>query len=197
MTPKWAGFFLVCLALGGCSRSAQDYIAEGNRQFEAGKLQDAELLYRKALQKEANSGEAHYRLALAALKQNKGVEAFQLLNRAIELQPDNKEAFARLGEIALAVYMADTRRPETMHATLQRATKRLLELEPEGYDGNRFAGFLALMDAQPTEAVKLFRKAEKVKPDEPELRLTIAQALIQAGEPEEGEADDHRAIPFS
>jgi len=163
-------------------------VEDGNRQFAAGKLADAELLYRKAIQKDGTHGDAHYRLGLVFLRQNKGVEAFQLFTRAVELQPTHRDALQNLGDIALAVYMADTRRPQHMYDTLKRAAKSLMDQEPASYDANRLAGFLALIDSQPSEAVRLFRQADQAKPGQPELRLTLAQALIQAGDAAEGEA---------
>ena len=74
--------------LAGC-RSAQSYLEKGNAMFAQGHFAEANLNYRKALQKDPNFGEAYYRAGLAELKDNKVAQALQDLQRAVRLMPDN------------------------------------------------------------------------------------------------------------
>jgi len=51
------------LSTVGCMRSANYYLDKGNELFAKGNFAEAELNYRKAIQKDQNLGEAHYRAA--------------------------------------------------------------------------------------------------------------------------------------
>ena len=77
--------------LNGCW-SASSYLAKGNGLFAKGEFAEASLNYRKALQKDPNSGEAYYRLGVADLKLNKAAEALQDLEHAVRWMPDNPDA---------------------------------------------------------------------------------------------------------
>ena len=62
----------------------------GKKYFDAGKYDDAIIMYKKAIQKEPKSGDAYYRLALAQLKAGKIPDAYQAFLSA--------SAIARPGE---------------------------------------------------------------------------------------------------
>lgn len=185
-TPMVLALFLLLLA--GCSRGPDYYVEVGNRQLAEGKLQDAKLSYRKALQADEKNAEAFYRLGLLHLQEKKGLDAYQALTRAVELRPDHKDALQKLGDLALLAYVADPRRPEPLQASVQKVAGQLLKLDANSFDGNRFSGHLALWGNRPAEAVSFFEKADRSKPNDPELRLMLAQALIQEGKAAEGEA---------
>jgi hypothetical protein len=67
ITVKATGTVFVLTLLLGCGKSVDDYIKKGNSLFSSDQFAEAELNYRKALQKDSKSGEAYYRLALAEL----------------------------------------------------------------------------------------------------------------------------------
>ena len=83
----------------------QSYVTGGNELFEAGKYADASINYRKAIQKDPQFGEAHYRLGLVALKQGDARQAYAELSRAVELLPGNDDAKERLGGLCLKAYL--------------------------------------------------------------------------------------------
>ena len=103
------------IGLTSCGNDPKTYIDRGNRFFDARKYDDAELQYRKALQKNPNSGEAWYRLALVELKRNHTSEAYGELQRAADLMPGNIPAAFRLGQLALAGYNTDPNHPPRLH----------------------------------------------------------------------------------
>src|SRR2546423_10261511 len=76
------------ILLSSCGRSLEYYLEKGNTLFAQGQYAEASLNYRKALQKDPKSGEAYYRVALSAIKQNQGSEAYQSLLQAVRLSPD-------------------------------------------------------------------------------------------------------------
>ena len=84
---------LLLLALASCSSDpkvqAQRYVENGNKFFARAKYKEAAIMYRKALTKNALSGEAYYRLGLTDMKLGSLGEAVGIFRRAFDLQPDN------------------------------------------------------------------------------------------------------------
>jgi tetratricopeptide (TPR) repeat protein len=170
---------LTLLLTAGCSTTPQTYLERGNRFADAGKFDDAIIQYRKALQKSPQFGEAHYRLGLAALKKNLPVDAYQELRRAGELMPANDEVQAKLGELSTSLYNADPRHPKQYYDQAAKIADRLLAKSPEGFDGNRLKGALALIDQKPAQAVDYLRKADKAKSNDRDVLMGLAIALVR------------------
>lgn len=174
------------LVFSGC-KTKQSYLTAGNKLYEAGKYADASINYRKALQKDPEFGEAHYRLGLVALKQSDARQAYTELSRAVELLPGNDDAKEKLGDLCLKAYLTDSRRPVALYNRTTQLAEQLLAKNANSFEGLKFKGFLALTDRKPEEAIALFRKALEAKPSEPNLTTVLAQTLHQNGQSEEAE----------
>src|SRR6185295_1163822 len=120
------GVTLLVLSAISCSRSGQYYLEHGNKLFNEGKLSDASLNYRKAIQKNPKFGEAYYRLGLAQLKEGSMTEAYQSLTQAADLMPGNVEVETKLGEVALTAYMLDVNRPKLLYEQATKVADHLL-----------------------------------------------------------------------
>jgi len=178
---------LLFLTAVSCSRGPEEYLARGNAAFQAGKYSDAEINYQKAIQKNPRWGEAYYRLGLTQLKEAKALEGYRSLMQAADLARDNEEITVALANLCLASYMADSRRPQQLYDQITNLAQRLLDKNPNSFDGLRLKGSLALMDRRPKEAIELFQKADKAKPMQPDLVLGLSQALFQDDRFQEGE----------
>ena len=99
-----ATVLLGTLCLFGCGKSARQYLDRGNQLFAAKKYDDAILNYRNAIKKSPETGEAHYRLGLALLRQGKVNDAYQAFSSAVRLDPKNNPAKVDLANLCLAVY---------------------------------------------------------------------------------------------
>ncbi len=90
----------LCYALSIQAQQERRFIRGGNRQFEKGKYEDAELAYRRALEKQPNSFEAGFNLGDALYKKGSYSEAviqFAAISQ-IALDKDQKsKAFYNLG----------------------------------------------------------------------------------------------------
>ncbi len=182
-------FALGLLACGlGPFASREDYLARGNEFFEQEKLDEAVLQYRKAIQKDANYGEAWRRLGLLERKRNQPQPAYAALSRAVELLPDNAEVRVELADLALSAYLPDPRRPVTLYEVLTRIADELLAKEPASADGNRYKGYLAMTDGNPRMAVEYFRKSLAARPHDPAVTTALFQNLLLAGQTAEAEA---------
>src|SRR5512133_198478 len=90
----------VLLGLVSCSRDPnvvkKRYLESGNKYFENGRYKEASIQYRNALKRDPKFGQAHYKLALVALKVGDVAGSVGSFRRAIELvppdQPDHWDA---------------------------------------------------------------------------------------------------------
>jgi tetratricopeptide (TPR) repeat protein len=86
------------------------FLANGNKYYEKGKLREASIMFRNALKEDARFGEAYYRLALTSVKLGQYGDALSSFQRAVELQPDNLDAFRQLTDLYIAVYSGNPKK---------------------------------------------------------------------------------------
>jgi tetratricopeptide (TPR) repeat protein len=184
-------FFLVTLfslvITSGCNRSTDSYVARGNRLLASGKYQDASIQFRKALQKNPNSGEALYGLGLVSFNQRNFADAYSQFSQAVVAAPENIEAKVKLAEVCLALYSVIPSRPTALYDTTLKISDDLLKKNPRSFDGLRFKGFLRLYDQKPGEAIELFRQANQIKAMQPDLITGLVQAYFLDNQAQEGE----------
>jgi tetratricopeptide (TPR) repeat protein len=177
---------VVC-ALGiVCCGSPQSYVERGNRFTAAGKEADAAIQYEKAIQKNPDLGEAHYRLGLLDLKRNQALPAYRELLRASDLMPGNEDALFKLGQLALSIYNGNASHPQQFYDKAASVAAQLLKKKPDGYDGNLIEGAIALVDQRPADAVLSLQKAIAAKPGDPDAQLGLARALVDDDRAPEG-----------
>ncbi len=160
---------------------------KGVQFLEHGQYADADLNFRKAIQKDPNYGQAYYRLGLLELQQNHTPEAFTALSRAVDLLPAENEPKLKLAEVALSFYLLDTSHPRRLYDLLIKLSDQLLARTPDSFDGLRIKGVVALTDKKPADAVEYLQRANQVKPSQPDLIHVLVQALIENGQNQEAE----------
>ncbi len=186
MPKRWIYVLIAGLLLGtACSRdpnvAKRKYLESGNRYFERGKYNEATIMYRSALKKDAMYGEAYYRLGLAFLKMNNFAAAERSLRRAFSLfkdkpGPDKDDATTKLADIYLLAYMSDAQRSKNYEAVFDEFRK---ELPEQSFDRLRMDGYRAWRDRDLDGALAKFELAGKSKPGDVNLDLATAQVLIQ------------------
>ncbi len=171
------------LALTACSRDpkvrAQRYVDNGNKFFNKGKYADASIMYRRALKEDQRFGEAWYRLALTDYKLYHYSDAYKALINTVELQPANVDAKSKLAELYMVSATQDTstdRRAKDLDSAKEMADK-LLQQDPNSFDGHRLLGELALLRRDPATAITELQAANSAKPLEPEVVVSYVQAL--------------------
>src|ERR1700733_5150339 len=137
---------LCCLLIFTACRSSEDYLKAGNRFFAAGRYPDAELNYKKALQKNNRFGEGYYRLGLTESKLGRPVDAQKDLTVARALSPGRDEIEIALADVEMTSYLADPNRPAALYNDLRDIANGLLTRNAESYDGLRILGVLAWTD---------------------------------------------------
>jgi len=173
-------FVPLILALAGCNRDPQVLVEHGNKFFEREKYKEASIMYRRALQKDARFGEAYYRLGLVSLKMGAFGDAYKALWAVMELQPQNADAAAKLGDL---VVLAAAQTPTQADKRLKEASEladKLLALDKNSYDGHRLKGQIAMLQKDPATAVTELEAALKVKSDVSGLSAGYFTALVQS-----------------
>lgn len=98
-------YFIICLLLlfvSANGQTANQLIREGNKLFSSKNYAQAEVLYRKAVDKEANNAIANYNLGRSLQGQKKNDEAKKLYEKAAELEKNpvrKSSSYNNLGTI--------------------------------------------------------------------------------------------------
>ena len=69
-----------------CAQSDRQYVRKGNKQFNAGNIAEAEVLYRKAIEQNPRNPQAVYNLGLTLMRQQKDSAAIQQFMEAGKLE---------------------------------------------------------------------------------------------------------------
>ena len=178
---------LAALCLSSCSRNADYYLKRGSAFAKGDKYADAELEFRKAIQKDPRAGDAYFQLALTEERLGNGNEAYAALVQAERLLPKRADIKRELGDLALATYLTDPRHPQSLYDQLSRISRELLILDPRSFDGLRFEADLAMQDGKLEQASELFRKANAIRPMDPNVVGSWVDTLIKSGRPADGE----------
>ena len=174
------------LFLASCGSSSKKYIQKGNDADAGGHFEEATLNYRKAIQKDAASSEAYYRLGLTELKRGRVGQSLEALQRAADLAPDNPEPKAQVAELLLAAYLGSPVHNIEFAERLSKIADQLVTQNPRSEKGFKLKGSLDLIDGKPAEAVNDLEKAAALAPSSPEVAQLLSSALIRSGKANEG-----------
>jgi protein O-GlcNAc transferase len=154
-------------------------------QHQAGRLVEAEAIYRQVLAQQPDHAEAIYLLGMVAAQSGRLDEAVGLIGRSIQLDPNSALAHYNLG----IVYQG-LRRPEDAI----RACRQAVRLKPDYAEAFCNLGN-ALVDAgRLGEAIESYRQAVRLKPDWAEAHSNLGLALTETNEFEAAIASHRRAV---
>lgn len=186
--------FLAILFEVGCARNAQYYLDRGKKLAAQGKNAEAELNFRKAIQKDGNFGEAYYQLALTYINLRRATEAYQTFANAVRLLPNREDVSVKFADFCWLLYRSDPRQPQTLFDKVNTIADQLLAKNAKSFDGLRLKGNLAASSKRYAEAENDYRAANDVKPLQPELILAWAGTLFLDGKPADAEALSYQII---
>ena len=181
----------VLLVLAGCTRDPETvkrkYLENGDKYFAQGKYTQASIMYRNAIKRDARFGQAYLRLGDTELRRGDIAQAIFAYRRAIELLKDSEEPAGKLADIYLAGYAVRQAKDKRLLDEVDDLSKILLKKNPNSFHGLRLQGFLEVSRSEYEKAVETFRKADGIKPGQPELRFALASVLNALGRWEEAE----------
>lgn len=103
MKRSWL-LLIIFVSLNAFAQNERSLIRDGNKQYQQKKYPDAELNYRKGLEKNDHSYEANYNLGNALYRQDKLEEAAKYYSGSAELKKDKdakQDAYYNLGNALL------------------------------------------------------------------------------------------------
>ncbi len=213
-----AGVLVISLAAAGCRKdpefAKQEYLKSGDRYMESGKVAEAIVQYRNAVQQDPRFGEARLKLAEAYLKRGDLPRSYAEYVRAADLMPNDPKVQVQAGTLLLIrgrfedaktrARMALDKDPKNVQAALllgnsmaglkdfEGAVKELEEaaqLDPGGSDAYTSLGMVHLQQGSKPEAEAAFRRAVEIAPNTPGPHLALAQYLLGTGALKEAEAE--------
>jgi tetratricopeptide (TPR) repeat protein len=206
---RYLALVLTALALVSCNRDPnylkQKYLQNGNKYFDAGRLNEASIMYRKALEQDRKFGEGWYHLALTQLKQGQVSSAVASLRRADEgLQkgtPDSDDTILKLAEIYVMAAQNQQNNDQLLKDVRDFAAG-LLKRNPNSWQGHKLSGDLGVLDTgakyrkgQGVEAKKAlagaiseYRAALTAKPGDYVITMALGRSLMLDGEAGEAES---------
>ena len=99
-------YIIICMLLmfvSGYAQTSNQFIREGNKLFSSKNYAQAEILYRKAVDKDPNNAIANYNLGRCLQQQKKNDEAKKLYEKAAKLEKDplrQSSSYNNLGTIS-------------------------------------------------------------------------------------------------
>jgi Flp pilus assembly protein TadD len=188
---------------------SQEMLQTAVKHHQAGRLAEAEALYRQVLVDHPDQADALHLLGMISHQSGREREALELIRRAIEIEPARAEFYSnlsivlstegKLGEATVAVQRALVLRPDfpqalsNLGALLKIANRwdqaiavyrRWVELRPEDPNGWSELGSSLKEDRQYEQAVIAYRQALQLRHDWVEVYEFLVLALAAAGEGE-------------
>ncbi len=185
----------VCLLAGlltGCSRDPnvrkQKYLESGQRYFDKGQYREAEIQFRNAIQVDSRFADAHYKLALAAMKLQQWPTAYQELSKTIEIQPDQYAAHLDMANLLILGRQFNDAK-EHLDLLAQKQPNN-----PEVYIAR--ANYYAGMNNTPA-ALADMQKALQLDPNRSDSYLNLAMLQMHGQQWDAAEANFKKAVELS
>ncbi|MBM3787013.1 MAG: tetratricopeptide repeat protein, partial [Acidobacteria bacterium] len=169
-----------CLLLAACGPEAKKKRAMegGDKYFEKGQYKQARLMYLNAVKADARFGDAYYKLALTNLRLGSYAEAIGNLQRAVDLLPDNMDAHSKLADIYLSVYASNPAKHKNLLKDIRELAAKMEKRGKGTFEEVRMRGYLLLAEEKAEEALAAFNEAEKKKPGDTSVQVSIVRTLL-------------------
>jgi tetratricopeptide (TPR) repeat protein len=151
----------------------------------AGRLDEAERLYREVLAAEPHNAQAWDLLGVAADKRGQHADALESIGRAIELDP--RQAAFHMHRAAASAALGRVDQAIT-------AYREALGVRPDLVEARFGLGNLYMAQGLAQEAQEAFEIVVRSRPDIAEAHHNLAGALIAQGQPERAEAELQTAL---
>ncbi|HUG03997.1 MAG TPA: sulfotransferase [Steroidobacteraceae bacterium] len=151
---------------------ARQQISQAAEHHRAGRLEEAEAIYREILRRDPRNLEALRLLALIAMNAEHYGQAEQLLKRAVEIAPDFLAAWVDLSRAQL-----ERQDLPAAHASIERAA----ELSPHSANVRIHAANVQARSGLHDQAIETYRRAIELNPELPAGYLGLGNVLKTVG----------------
>jgi tetratricopeptide (TPR) repeat protein len=168
--------------------TTSEALAEALLHHHAGRLQEAEQIYRQILAADAGNARAWHLLGVVAYQAGKHEEAIELIRRSIALDSGDAEAFNALG-LAL-------RSRGNLNDAIANY-RRTLELQPDFAEAHNNLGLALQQAGMLSEAIVCFLQATRLKPNYARAFCNLGNALDDAGKHDDSISLYRRALELA
>lgn len=165
-------------------QTVQQLIDAGLAHHSAGRIPEAEAIYRQVLQIDANCPAAYHLLGVASSQRGNKREAVELIRRAIALNPNVPEFHSNL-----ALVFIEDNRPDLALASAKRA----VELNARYPDALNHVGNALRMLGRPEESIAALQEALHIRPDFSDALQNLSLVLMESGRIDEAVQVSQRA----
>lgn len=162
-----------------------DWMRQGLALHQSGRLGEAEVFYRRVLDRQPSYPAANHLLGLIRLQQGDADAAVGLISRAVHVRGNDPQYHCNLG-----VALNAAGQPGRAVASFERA----IALQPGYADAHSNRGMALKQLGRPAEAVESYRQAIAIRPGEAGFHLNLANALTDLGDLHAAEAAYRRAL---
>ena len=138
------------------AKNARTYMEEGNRLKEEGKLEDAIICHRQAIEINPKLFRSYYELGNLLQQQKKWQEAIAFYHQAIEINSNSANPYLQLGLIYL-------QQEKVIDAS--QYFRQAIQLNPDLFRPYLELGNIYQQQGKNQESIDYFREAIKLKPD--------------------------------
>lgn len=160
-------------------------IQAGIQRHQAGRVAEAEQIYRQVLSVEPGNVEALHLLGVAMSQLGRPEAGVELIGQALAAQPSSP---IFLNNLANALKACGRR------AEAGDCYRKAIALSPDYADAHANLGHLLQEAGHPREAVESYRKALELRPEHLEAFVNLGNALYSLGSPVEAEQCYRRAL---
>ncbi|MGA2441898.1 MAG: tetratricopeptide repeat-containing glycosyltransferase family protein [Tepidisphaeraceae bacterium] len=165
--------------------SVQEQLESGLSHHQAGRLAEAEAIYRQILAQNPDHIEAMNLLGTLAAQAGRLDAGLELMRRAVRLQPDSAQGYYNIG-IALQ------RKGQLDEAIA--SYRQAIRLKPDFAEAYNNLGGALQEVGQFDEAIAACRQAIRLKPDHAGAHTNLGNVLTDMGQPDEAIACYRRAV---
>jgi len=155
---------------------------------QAGRLREAENLYRQILSYQPRHAEALYMLGMLAGQLGRNEVAVDLLGQAIAVRPNSADAHSDLSAALLALCQSDA---------AVSAARRAIALDPNLAEAYGNLGNALSQGAQLSDAIVAYRQAIALNPDLPQAHSNLGTVLRATGRLDEALAECSKAVALN
>ena len=175
-------------SVAGAKASPALAIQSGIALHQAGRLPEAEAIYRDVLATDPHHFDALHLLGVAAQQQGDSARAVELMTHALAVEPANGQALCNI-----AIAYQGLHRLDDAEASLRKA----LALQPDWDRAHNALGTTFLARGNLDEAQACFRRAVAANPDSAEALANLGSICKDKGDPDQAEAFYRRALQLN
>ncbi len=136
---------------------------------QAGRLREAETLYRRILTDQPDHADSLHNLGLIAQHSGRSQDAAELIRKAIARKPNFPNGYFNLGNILVLLGRVDD-----AIAAYQQA----IVLKPHLAEAHNYLGMAFLKKGEPEQAIDAFRRATSIDPEYKQAQNNLSSALL-------------------